>query len=114
MVWMPVGKSTNSVARRLRARRSPIGLVSGCDRILREGMQDVGEQQFLMLLLVMEADLEDAHDVRQLRALGGGDQALDRRIDMRAVGRDLLAVRPRDQAAPGPRVARARPRHSRS
>ncbi len=58
-----------------------------------------------MLLLVVEADLENAHDVRQLRALGGGDEALDLRIDMHAVRGNMLAVRPRDEAAPGPRVA---------
>ena len=35
------------------------------------------------------------------------EQRIDRAIDMRAIGRDLLRIRPRDQAALRPRVARA-------
>jgi hypothetical protein len=31
-------------------------------RVLREGVQDVGEHQLLMLLLVMQADLDNRHD----------------------------------------------------
>src|SRR4029077_6244229 len=51
------GKHTG---RGLRARRSPIGIVGGGHGTLRERVQDVGEQQLLMLLLVMKTDLENA------------------------------------------------------
>ena len=71
-------------------------------------MQDVGPQQLLMLLLVIEPDLDDRNDLRQRRVVRALDQRLDRAIDMRAIGRDLLRVRPRDQPALGPRVPRAR------
>ena len=41
-------------ARTLRcARRLPIRIIGRVGRVLREGMQNVGDQQFLMLLLVM-------------------------------------------------------------
>ena len=40
-------------------------------------------------------------------ALASRDQPLDRRIDMRAIRADLAGVRPRDQAALRPSVARA-------
>ena len=60
-----------------------------------------------MLLLVMEADLEYAHHLRQRRLLGTGEQPRDPVIDMRAERCDLLAVRPRQEPAPGPRVARS-------
>ena len=47
-------------ARSLRHRwQRPAGIVDGIGRILREGMQDIGEQQFLVLLLVMQTDLKD-------------------------------------------------------
>jgi hypothetical protein len=37
----------------------PIRIVRRVGRILREGVQDVGEQQFLVLLLVMQPDLHN-------------------------------------------------------
>ena len=67
----------------------PAGVIGRRDRVLREGVQDVGEQQFLMLLLVIEPDLEDAQHLGELRLVGVGDQPLDRRVDMRAIGGDL-------------------------
>src|SRR3546814_4204061 len=50
------------------------------ERILREKMLDVGEQQFLMLLLVMDAE----GDERQRGRRQAGQGALHRGIDMRA------------------------------
>ena len=75
---------------------------------LREGVQDVGEHQFLMLLLVMQADLEDAAPIFEpsVRRVSI-EQPLDRRVDMGAVGGRLVDIRPRDQAALRPRMARA-------
>src|SRR5262245_65299875 len=84
----------------------PIGVVAGRYWILREGVEDVGEDELLMLLFVMEADLEDAHHLGQLRIVGAGEQALHSRVDVGAKRGDALAVRPRDEPALGPRVAR--------
>ena len=36
----------------------PGRIVSRQNRVLREGVQDVGQHQFLMLLLMVEADLQ--------------------------------------------------------
>ena len=62
-------------------------------------MQDVGEQQFLMLLLVMQADFENGKHARRIRRGTVVDQPLDRGIDMRAIGCDVVGGRPRDQPA---------------
>ena len=85
----------------------PVRVVGRRGRVLREGVQDVGEHQFLMLLLVMEPDLEDRQDRGQRGVVRVVDQRRNRRVDMRAVGRDFARVRPRDQAALRPRMARA-------
>ena len=45
----------------------PAGVIGRRDRIQRKRMQDVGEQQLLMLLLVIETDLEDAQHLGELR-----------------------------------------------
>ena len=59
-----------------------------------------------MLLLVMDADLEDARHLGQLRIVGAGEQAFYSLVDMGAKRGDLFAIRPRDEPALGPRVAR--------
>ena len=64
-------------------------------------------QQFLMLLLVMQTDFENSEHARGLRRRHGLDQPFDRGIDMGAIAGDFRAVRPRDQAALRPRMARA-------
>jgi hypothetical protein len=48
-----------------RSRKSPARLVGGRDRVLCEGVQDVGEQQFLVLLLMIETDLNQRLQLRQ-------------------------------------------------
>ena len=77
-------------------------------------MQDVGQQQFLMLLLVMQSDLDDRRDARERGIVRALDQRRDRGIDMRAVSGDLAA-------RPGASAGRAsgahgagRRRHNRS
>ena len=70
-------------------------------------MQNVGDEQLLMLLLVIEPDLEDAGDLGPHLGVGLLDQRPDCGIDMRAILGDLGGVRARDQAALGPRVARS-------
>ncbi len=67
-------------------------------------MQNIGEQQFLVLLLVLKPDLDDRYQLIEiLRRL---DEVRCRRIDMRAIGSDLSGSRPRDQAALRARLAR--------
>ena len=96
---------------RARTRRGlrhlPIGVVNRIGRVLREGVQDVGQQQFLMLLLVMQTDFENFKHARRVRVRNIGDQLLDRGIDMGAIAGDIFVVRARDQAALRARVTRA-------
>ena len=70
-------------------------------------MQDVGDQQFLVLLLVIAVlDLENVEHARG--RWRGSIAPLDRRIDMGAIaGGHVVAVRPRDQATLRACVARA-------
>ena len=68
---------------RHRRRRLPIRIIGGRRRILRKGMQDIGEDQFLMLLLVIQADFEDAQHLRH-HIFGGRQQKLDGLVDMGA------------------------------
>src|SRR5512139_3436629 len=102
------GRHVDIAARTLRHTwRLPFGIVDRIGRILREGVQNVSYQQFLMLLLVMQPDFDDFEHPfgvcrRYLR-----NQALDRGVDMRTVGSDVLAVWPGYQAALRPRVPRA-------
>src|SRR5712692_7547982 len=91
----------------MRTRGLPIGGVSGRERVLRKRMQDVGEEELLMLLLVMKPDLENTRHLRQPRLLDGGDEALDRFVDVRPERGDVSAIRSRDEPALGSRVARA-------
>ena len=74
---------------------------------MRKGVQDVGQQQFLMLLLVMQSDFHDRRDALKRGVVRVLDQRGDRGIDMRAVGGDLVAVRAREQPAHRTRMARA-------
>ena len=53
------------------------------ERILREDVFDVGDEQFLMLLLVMKAEGQDRLDFREQRVVGlfnQFDHAVDRSI----------------------------------
>ncbi len=68
-------------------------------------MQNIGEQQFLVLLLVIEPDLDDRNEFGEIGR--GFDQLRHRAIDMRAISGDLGRARPRHQAALRPRGARA-------
>ena len=71
-------------------------------------MQDVGQHQLLMLLLVVEADLEDRDDALEKRLVGRLDERLDGRVHVGTVGGDLLRVGTRDE--PSPRTLVTRPR----
>ncbi len=90
-------------ARRCRVLRcghgAGSGAIRGVQRVLRKQMQQIGEQQFLMLLLVVQPKLEQ-------RGRGGlARQTLQRRIDMGAKGQNLFERRPGEQAALRARVA---------
>jgi hypothetical protein len=74
---------------------------------LRKRVQDIGEKQFLMLLLVMQADLEDAGHLGPVRILRDRKQPLDRFIDVGTEGRHVVAIRPREQPPSRTRMARA-------
>ena len=71
-------------------------------------MQDIGPEQFLMLLLVMQADLDNRRDLARARFVGAADQRRHRGIDMRAIGRDIGGGRPGDQPALRTRMPRSR------
>ncbi len=77
------------------------GAIRGVQRVLRKQMQQIGEQQFLMLLLVVQPKFE------QRSWSGLARQTLQRRIDMSAKGQNLFERRPGEQAALRARVARA-------
>ncbi len=90
--------------RRLRARRHRLGRADRRQqRVERERMQQVGDDQFLVLHLVMAAE---NHAVEHLRRRPARDQPLHRRIDMAAVGHHLVDARAGDQAAPRAGVPR--------
>ena len=61
-----------------------------------------------MLLLVIEADFEDAQHLAQHILGAACDQSTDRGVDMGAIGRDLRGARACNQATLGPLVARPR------
>src|SRR6185436_14448871 len=72
--------------------------------VAREQVLDVGEDQLLVLLLVVEAELEDRREIVLERAASRREERADVRVDVRAVGEDLRQRRPRDEAALGTRV----------
>ena len=106
---MDAGRHIDIAAARpgCRARRLPVGVIGRIGRVLREGVQNVGDQQFLVLLLVMQADFENLEHARRVRRRHGLDQPLDRLVDMGTIAGDILAVRAGDQAALRARMARA-------
>ena len=78
--------------------------IGGVRRILREGVQDVGQQQFLMLLLVIEPQLDQRHDLRLAGQRGRSKEIRHPGIDVAAVGGNLIGCWARDRAARRPRM----------
>jgi hypothetical protein len=68
-------------------------------------VQDIGEEQFLMLLFVMQTNFDDWE--RSRSDSWWFDQITDRGIDMRAIRAYFRRRRARDQAALRPRLTRA-------
>jgi hypothetical protein len=92
--------------RALASRPLPIGVVGRMRLVLREGVEDIGEHQFLMLLLVMQSDLDDrGHRFEIVRGL---DQRGHGRVDVGAVRGRFNDTRPRYKAALRPLLPRAR------
>src|SRR5208283_3800760 len=85
---------------RTRTRR-PVG---GPQRICGEERENVGEDQLLMLLLMIDADLNDP---RQLRSgfNAARKQLFEPGVHMGAVGENAIAGRPREEPAHSPRLA---------
>ena len=86
--------------RRVRPRAwAPVGRPQ---RVLRERVLDVGEDQLLVLLLVVDAQLEQAPGLR-IHAIRG-ERLEYGFVDVRAVRADLGDIRAREEAAPRPVV----------
>ena len=87
-----------------RHRRLAIGRPDrGLDRIFAEQVKNIGQQQFLMLLFVMAAEL----DQRQCLGRQIGQGIEQRGIDIGAIGLHFVERRPSHHAAPVARVAMA-------
>ena len=74
---------------------------------MREGVQDVGQHQFLMLLLVIEADFDQRRERPQRVLAGLVEEFHHGGVDMPAVGGDLVGARTGQMAALVAGVARA-------
>jgi hypothetical protein len=70
---------------------------------LRELVEDVREQEFLVLLLVVALELDQLSD---LPGLAAAWQAGDCLVNIRPVYLDFVQCQPRDHAAPGTRLPR--------
>ena len=79
-------------------------LVSRMQRVLREQMQDVGQQQFLMLLFMIAAELDQRCDCGRKIVL---HKRRHRTVDMVAIRGDRLERRAGDHAASRTRLTRA-------
>ena len=88
-----------------RSRAGPAGAVGGPQRIGREQREDVRQQQLLMLLLVVDADLDQPRDLR-LRLDAQGEELDQPLVHVRAIGHDPLARRSGQHAALGARLSR--------
>src|SRR6266540_3354115 len=86
-----------SQARWRRARRSrPTSTEDRTERILREHVLDVGDEQFLMLLLVMKPENQNWLDFIDKVFVGIGKQIVHVRVDRRAIALCFLHRRARD------------------
>ena len=92
-------------SQRQRQRRSEIGRQQ---RVLRQQVLDIGQHQFLVLLLVLQTQFEQIGQLRARSRTGIGLQQTDHaRIDILPVGAHLKHAGPGQQAALGARMARA-------
>ena len=82
------------------------GAIARAQRVEREEAEDVGEEQLLMLLLMLHAKLDKLHQSGVSIAARRKELA-QARIHMSAIGQNLLAGRACQQATVGARMARA-------
>ena len=95
------------LCRTLRRREAPGWIIGRRDRVLGKGVQDIGQHQFLMLLLVVEADLDQRRELGEAPLAGGLEELDHGGIDMPAIGGDLVGARAGQVAALVPGVPRA-------
>ena len=88
---------------RTRARR----LIGGQQRVYRKDMLDVHQHQFLMLLLVVKAKLDERRRLAPHRIADRVGKPQHRGGDVIAIGADRIDCRARQEAALRPRVARS-------
>ena len=86
-------------------RRRPVG---GPQRLCREQRQDVREDQLLVLLLVVDAELDQLGHGRLPLRYPALEQRLERRIDMPAIAQHFFQRGAREQPALGARLPRSR------
>ena len=77
-------------------------------RVLCECVENVGDQQFLMLLLVMQPDFDNFEHAPGVRRRRLRNQPFNSGVDVRAIGGNVFAIGPRDQATLRPRMTRTR------
>src|SRR6185437_16501267 len=95
------------VAAAARDWETPLPIVSGRDRVVRERVQDVRQHQFLMLLLMVEPDLDQRGDFLQRGLARRLEESDDGSIDMTSVGGDVFDARPGQKTAGVAGVPRA-------
>ena len=78
------------LSRMLRRREAPGRIIGRRDRVLGKGVQDVGQHQFLMLLLVVEADLDQRRELDEALLAGSLEELDHGGIDMPAIVGDLV------------------------
>jgi hypothetical protein len=104
----PAGERGEGQRRRAggRGARRRARAVAGRERLLRQRVQRVGEDQLLVLLLVGQPQRQRRCQRRDLGVVEPRQQRHHLAVDRAAVGRDLVAARPRQQPALRPRVPR--------
>src|SRR5262249_9715609 len=80
--------------------------VGGQHGIAGKRVLDVGQDQFLMLLLVMQTKFRQWLEGRALAERGGAEQGSHCLVDMGTIGEDVMQRRPRQKTARWTRVAR--------
>ncbi len=80
--------------------------VDGLERIERQDVLDVHEQQFLMLLLVIEAQLDQGPELAEHAVVKPVDQVAEAGIDVVPVEAHVMCTWAADDAAQGPVVSR--------
>ncbi len=101
------GRHVEPAERRDRLGAAQPGLaIDRADRVAREGMLDVGQQQLLVLLLVVQAERDQRRQGGVRVIVERVDQVRHPGVDMGAIGRDLVDAGTRQHAPRRPRVPR--------